>query len=1018
MKDQQLQPEISLSPLKSEQNPNDRRPFIKILVENILTEALLDSGANCTVISEEIAAQIDLDAVPKIYGPFEVKTADKTAHRFTEMYNLRYEFRGEVEMIPTVVLPQLGSKVILGMDFWDRFHITTSIQTLEVEETEPFCPVRHEHELNEIQRTALDEILAEMPFSQPGVIGKTHLLKHSIDTGDAQPIRRKAYIISPYMEEKVNAEVDRMLQLDAIEPAQSEWNNAMVIVKKPNGKIRYCIDARPLNAVTKRDAYPLPNLNRILSRLTRTRFLSSIDLSDAFWQVELEAADRPKTAFTVTGRGFFQFKRMPFGLVNSAATLCKLVDIVIGEDLEPRVFRYLDDFIIATDTFEEHLVMLQEVSKRLHRAGLTMSKEKSKFCMKQLKYVGYLIDEEGCRPDPEKTVAVMDYPVPTTIKELRRFYGMASWYRRFIRNFAEISAPLTELTRTKVKAAFQWNDLAQAAFEQLKECLTSAPVLAMPQYEGNWILETDASDLGMGGCLKQVQDGAEKTIVYFSKKFSKAAQKYTVTERECLAVITFIERSRPYIEGVPSFTVISDHASLRWLQNLKDPQGRLARWALRLQTYSYEIVHRPGAQMVVPDALSRAIAVIEITKEAKEADDQYTSLEREVIEEPAKHPMYKVHLGNLYKKNQSGDHDFNGSWKLVVPKSLQQDVIRDCHDEEYAGHGGIYRTLERVKRDYYWPKMAKTIFKYIKNCVICKVTKPANANQKPYMGKDRSPRKKFQMLCLDFIGPLPTSSKGNQWILVIIDNFTKYVVAWAIRKATSEKTIEILRDHVISKFGCPETIILDNGPQLRSKVFKEFAAQKRINLWYTPVYHPQANPTEAANHTLVKAIRAYIKDDKSHKRWDSNLQVVVSALNSSVHSATSVTPNMAVFGENLAITGNDHRARIIDSDDEDMPSGSRFEKIRTKVMQALEDAYDGRAKRYNLRARKREFQVGDVVMKRVFRLSNAANNYMAKLDHKFELVRIHEKLGSNCYKLIDTNGTVLPGTYSVQDLKA
>lgn len=1011
--------DVDLVEIFHRRSESDRRPFTKVKIHDTETEALLDSGANCTVIDEQFAKNFNLTETQTKPGKFRIRTVDNTVHKCTIQYLLQYHWMGITQVIPTVILPRVNLNVILGIDFWDLYSITPQINVMEVDDVEADAPLRFNHKLSETQQEQLDQTIKILPFSMPGVIGKTHLLQHTIDTGTAEPTRRKAYVISPYMEAKVNTEIDRMLALDVIEPAQSAWNNAMVIVKKPNGKIRYCIDARALNAVTKRDAYPLPNINRILGRLSHTRYLSSIDLSDAFWQVELREEDRPKTAFAVSGRGFYQFKRMPFGLVNSASTLCKLIDRVIGEDLEPKVFRYLDDFIIATKSFQEHMNIIKIIAERLRNAGLTISVEKSKFCLKQLTYVGYLIDEFGCRPDPAKTLAVTEYPAPTSIKEVRRFYGMAAWYRRFIKNFAEITAPVAELMKTKTKTPikFKWTRTAQEAFDKIKQCLTSAPVLSMPQVEGEWILETDASDTGMGGCLKQIQDGIERVIVYYSKKFSRAQQKYTVTERECLAVITFIEKARPYIEGVSNFTVVTDHASLKWLQNLKDPHGRLARWALRMQAYNYTIVHRAGSKMVVPDALSRSIALVEVTDDTLKNDVEYARLYNEVSANPSFYPMYRLQSHTLYRKGHTAEENFSSRWKIYVPSILRAEVMKSNHDDPTAAHGGVFKTLHRIRQDYFWPNMKRDIIEYIKNCLVCKRIKPVNKNQQAPMGKDRTPACKFRVICIDFIGPLPTSSRSNQWILVCVDHFTKFVTIVPLRRATAEKTVQVLEDNVFSKFGFPETIILDNGSQLKSKIFRQYALKHKINLWYSAVYHPQANPAEASNHSVIKALRAYIKGEKSQRKWDSDLQMLACALNSSVHTATGVTPYMAVFGENIALSGNDHRLRLIDDDVENIDATEKFKRIKTKMQLQLEKAYEQRARRYNLRAREIDFKIGDPVLKKTFKLAKAANNYTPKLDYQYEPVQIHEIVGSNCYRVIDTAGNILPSTYSSADLR-
>lgn len=421
--------------------------------------------------------------------------------------------------------------------------------------------------------------------------------------------------------------------------------------------------------------------------------------------------------------------------------------------------------------------------------------------------------------------------------------------------------------------------------------------------------------------------------------------------------------------------------------------------------------------MATADALSRAIHLIEVQKADREADPEYMDLYNGVEIEPEKYPMYRTHDGQLYKKNNAGELNFTGSWKIVLPLRLRQQALYECHDSELAAHGGVFKTLYRLRQDYFWPKMKREAIAYVRQCETCKKTKPGNGTQRAFMGKDRSPRKKFQMISMDFIGPLPRSTMGNQWLLVILDNFSKLTGTHAMKTATAEKTIELLRDRWILVNGCPETIILDNGSQFRANLFRAFAAKMKINLWFSANYHPQANPTEAVNHTIVKAIRIYTSTQANHKDWDKDLPTVTCAINASVHSAIDMSPHMAVFGEKIALTGNDHRLRLLDDDEEDMPSLEKFRRINTHITAALEQAYDQRARRYNLRARRIEYKVGDVVYKRNFKLSNAIEKYTAKLDNKFEVVRIHEKVGSNCYRLIDTSGKIFPGTYSTQDIR-
>ena len=362
------------------------------------------------------------------------------------------------------------------MDFWNLFRIRPII--CESIETEKIINVSNSHALNTEQVQSLHRILKHMPFSKEGILSKTNLIKHTIDTGEAKPIKQSQYIISPFVQKDVHLEIDRLLEIGAIHPCKpSPWNNPMICVRKPNGKVRLCLDARKLNAVTKKDAYPQQQINRILAQLQGTRVLSAIDFSDAFLQVELDLESRPKTAFSISGKGYFAFSRMPFGLCNSGATLCRLVDQVLGCDLEPYVFVYLDDIIIATDSLEQHFCILREIGKRLTEANLTISIDKSRFCMKELSYLGYIIGQNGIRPNPEKTAPIHNYPVPKNVKEIRRLLGMAGWYRRFIPNFSTITAPLSELTKKGRK--FEWTDKTNQSLQCIKHALISEPLMLL-----------------------------------------------------------------------------------------------------------------------------------------------------------------------------------------------------------------------------------------------------------------------------------------------------------------------------------------------------------------------------------------------------------------------------------------------------------------------------------------------------------------------------------------------------------
>jgi len=390
------------------------------------------------------------------------------------------------------------------------------------------------------------------------------------------------------------------------------------------------------------------------------------------------------------------------------------MDKVIPAHLRNAVFVYLDDLLIVSDSLEEHLKVLSEVAGCIKSAGLTLNVEKSKFCMKSVKYLGHIVGEGVVRTDPEKIAAMTEFPLPKSLKALRRFLGMVGWYRKFVNNFAAVSAPLTDLLKPKRK--FSMTPEGQQAFEKLKEMLSSAPVLRSPDFSRPFYIHCDASKTGVGGVLVQKsENGDEFPIAFVSKKLNKAQKNYSVTEQECLAAIICVKRFRAYVEG-HEFTIVTDHASLKWLMSQTDLHSRLARWALKLQAFNFKIEHRSGKLNVVPDALSRVneeeVAALDASHgllvdldspHFKDAD--YLELILRVEANADKLPDLKVSDGLVYRRGEhtSGEaiHD-TFCWKLWVPQGLVPEALKKAHNDPLASHGGVHKTLERLSIGQGW----------------------------------------------------------------------------------------------------------------------------------------------------------------------------------------------------------------------------------------------------------------------------------------------------------------------------
>lgn len=995
---------------------NDRRPHLNVIINGHSMIGLLDSGANITILgkgAENIIKTLDANSENQ---HLIIRTADGSEHKTSAVVSVPFTVGNETKNVRTLIIPTITTQLILGTDFWDAFNIRPIIccAIKDDEDEQPkFDPVNVKHELTEEQQCLLKEVIQTFDRAEKdGILGYTNRTVHTIETGDAPPIKQRQYVVSPYVQNGIAEEINRMLERGIIKRVDNPtWLNPVIAVRKPNGKIRLCIDARKLNDKTVKNAYPQPNANRILGLLKGTKFLSAIDLSEAFFQIPLDEDSQRKTAFAVTGVGAFMFQRMAMGLCNAAASISELVQNVFGCELEPWAFHYTDDFIIATDTFEEHLRILKRVAEKLREAKLLINTEKSRFCMRRIVFLGYVIDENGIQPDPERIQPILDYPRPKTVREVRRLMGMAGWYRRFISNFSSITAPISELIR-KSKEKMIWSDEAEEAFQQLKTALISTPILATPDFSKPFQIESDASDLGIGAVLTQNHDGDEKVIAYMSKKLTSTQRKYHVTERECLAVITAIEKFRQYIEGA-KFTVITDHASLQWLQNFKDTNGRISRWSLRLQAHDFVIKHRKGSQMIVPDALSRAVEGIQITSLANTSDNEYITLRAAIKNSPGNYFDLRVDCDVILKHVNKYADAIDDAWRIYVPSDHRESVLRQNHVDKLAAHGGFAKTLYRIRRRYYWPTMQQDIARFVKICEVCKATKPTNQCQTAPMGNYRDPERPFKMISIDFCGPYTRTKSGNRSLLVVVDSFSKFALLKSMRTASAGATVEFLECEVFYKYGVPAILISGNGPQLKSTIFNEFLIKHNVTHWKTPRYHAQPNATEAANKTIGNAVRAYLHDEKSQRSWDVNLPELACALNSARHSTTKYPPYTILYGYDMCTSGIDYVAVE--------PTAERsktMETIRRRVAENLRAAYERNKIRYDRdrKVRKIEYQPNQIVWKRNTQLSNFSDGYCSKLGDRFIKCKIAKKVGTNAYMLKDLNGREI-GVHSTEHLR-
>ncbi|XP_038057353.1 uncharacterized protein LOC119728962 [Patiria miniata] len=438
------------------------------------------------------------------------------------------------------------------------------------------------------------DIMTDMP-------GRTHLIEHSVNLTTRSPIVSKAFPVPPAVRKTISGEVEKMLELGVIEKSESAYASPVVLVRKPDGSDRFCIDFRQLNDVTVFNPEPIPNTEDLISRVANAKYFSKLDLTKGYWQIPMAPQDKDKTAF-VTSDGHYQFNVMPFGMVNAPAVFSKLMrEVLVGV---PNVINYIDDILVYTETWEDHMVTLEEVLQRLRNAGLTARPTKCCIGFKSLKFLGHTIGEGIVKPHQDKVDQVLKAERPRTKKQVRSFLGLVGFYRKFIPNFSAIAAPLSDLTKKGNPNKVNWSDAQDVAFETLKRRVASAPILHLPNFDKQFILQTDASDIGIGAVLMQEEDGVKFPISYVSRKLLPREAKYSVIERECLALVWAIKKFHFFLYG-KEFILETDHRPLSYLARTKMTNSRIMRWALSLQPYRYRIIAIKGKDNVGADFLSR-----------------------------------------------------------------------------------------------------------------------------------------------------------------------------------------------------------------------------------------------------------------------------------------------------------------------------------------------------------------------------------------------------------------------------
>jgi len=432
-------------------------------------------------------------------------------------------------------------------------------------------------------------------------LGWCDVVVHQIDTVTHKPFRQTMRRYPPAHLRTIDDSLDGMLKQGVIEPTSSPWASNIVLARKKDGSYRVCIDYRQLNELTKKDAYLLPRTDECFDALSGSCLFSTFDLRSGYYQLAINPDDSEKTAF-ITRRGMFKLRTMPFGLCNAASSFQRAMDLVLNCLNLETLLCYLDDIVVFSKTTEEQLERLGCLLQRQKDANLKLKPSKCQLFQRRVGFLGHIVSAEGIQTDPEKIRLIAEWPAPRTLKEVRGFLGLTGYYRRFIQGYSEIVSPLHALM--KKNRAFAWSHECQASFEELKERLQEPSILALPNEEGDFLLDMDASDSCIAAVLFQLQDGQERVGSYAGRALSANERNYCITRKELLAVVYYLKYFKQYLLG-HKFIVRTDHAALTWLRQTPEPVGQNARWLEQLEEYTFEVQHRPGERHGNADAMSR-----------------------------------------------------------------------------------------------------------------------------------------------------------------------------------------------------------------------------------------------------------------------------------------------------------------------------------------------------------------------------------------------------------------------------
>lgn len=956
-----------------------------------------------------------------------------------DMWKAKIDYRDRVVIIKqgekTVRCPFKGAEVpsqrlVMHIEEWQmgKGYVTREEEVISTEEIE--SSVENIPELSREEKAVLAEEIKKRKEIFKNTPGKIKGYSYKIEVKEDEEFHGKCYTIPLNLRGKAREAIKKLLLQGIIEKSTSRYISPLVCLLKKDNSVRLCMDARAVNKIIKPDYATSRTPQELFQECANAKIMTSLDLTQSFYQIELHPQSRKYCAFTFEGR-IYQFTRVPFGCAISSSALVRALDYVLGDEHENFCLNFVDDLLIISRNLEEHFGHLARVLDKLKDAGITMNFKKVKFCRQRIEFLGHEISTEGITIAEEKFAPIRDFPRPRNRKQMKSFLGLINYFARFHMDHAKLTSVLNDLTRKDRK--WEWNERHQQAFEEIKEEFCKAVMLHHPDPKKPYYIQTDASGYAIASRLYQKDDKGEEKTIYFASRCLRGAElTYSTTLKELIAIIHALGKYRSFILGAKTI-VISDHKSLSYLFGCKLLNTTLARWILSIQEYNIEIKYCRGKENIVADVLSRhpydttgnenfpneepIIALILAERPSKELEEGMRNIKERQRNDPRLQRIIELLENgeglsrvNQYRLTESGlTKEERGRRRICIPEDFFLRLISETH--EMYGHPGAEKLYSIINEQFTYPKCQREIRKFTAKCEICQRLKAPNASIYTEL-QTVIPKQRNDLLCIDLMGPFPKGQYGHQYILSAVDGFSKYIKFYPMRAATTKGILRIILKKHIPAVGRYQRILTDRGTQFTSPTWVRRLEATGIKAIFCSVRHPQGNQVERYHRTVKTLLRIFCQ--RAHNSWVKWLPVAERCMNDTRNSTIEVTPTEAHFG---------HKPERIWHkwlSNEDAVEAENDEILLTKIREHIAKKGEKRRLREERKHKGRieKFEVGDLVLIRTDPVSNKERKIFKAFLPIYEgPYGIKESKGSFTFLLIHPITEEERGVFHVSKLK-